>query len=252
MDIKILEKILEFSFGYLSPEEFESWLYCTKGVEEIIGNENYFNFISTNYTEKAHCIKIKIHASKIVFMLDHKLWSIFYKNAIEKLINLISMEFRDVARNDGVTLHQAAVLDNRGSAHEFEIASKLDQDCHWKDISQEVIKAHPFILPFLDNTGFAYYIPAYINCILCEIKNKMKCDELLCWNICYNLSIDSNQGRSRFEIFSCGQKNSIYRFLMLMALSNNEECNPEICEKSLLDYLIEVNEDRRLGFAGST
>jgi len=240
MSKKILEKILEFSFGHLPVEDFESWLYRAKEVEGDIGNEHYVNLISVNYFEVSQCIKARIYASKVAFMLDNELWVLFYKKFINLLIDLINIEFRGVVRNGGITLHQADVLDNRGSMYDFEAASRRDLDCRWKDISQDIIRTHPFALPFLDDAGFSYYIPAYMNYILCEIQNKMKCDEWLCWNICQALNADSSQKQSRFAMFSDGQKKAISGFLMLLALSNDDDCNPEICEKALLNYWLQV------------
>jgi len=240
MSNNILKKILEFSFGCLPTEDFESWLYQAKETEETIGNEYYINLISINYFDIAQCLKAKIYASKIIFILDHELWSTFFRNITEELINSIGTEFHGILRGSGITLHQAAVLDNRGSTHDFEIASRLDLDCHWDEIPQETVMAHPFILPFLDDIGFAYYIPAYINCILFQIKNKMKCNEWLCWNVYCALDIESNQARNRFEMFSYGQKKAISKFLMLLTLSNDEACCPEDCKKALLSYWINI------------
>ncbi|MBE7386126.1 MAG: hypothetical protein F6J95_032650 [Leptolyngbya sp. SIO1E4] len=78
------------------------------------------------------------------------------------LIQRITDAFADVLREDGVSLHQARVIDDYGSAEEEAQARLLDTDTHWWEVPDEWIAEFYEILSFVDPKGFRYYIPAYM------------------------------------------------------------------------------------------
>lgn len=80
----------------------------------------------------------------------------------QTLIQTITLAFQDVGRADGVTLHQARVLDDYGSEEEQAQALALDTDSHWWEVPDEWISEFSEALSFLDPVGFRYYIPAYM------------------------------------------------------------------------------------------
>lgn len=83
--------------------------------------------------------------------------------ACDALLADIRRAFADVRRGDGVTLHEAAVIDDYGSTQERAEARKLDTDERWWDVPDEDIESFDAALNFLDPVGFLYYVPAYLS-----------------------------------------------------------------------------------------
>jgi len=77
------------------------------------------------------------------------------------LIAEIAEAFDGVSRDDGTTLHEAMVMDDRGSEEEQRAARLLDVDERWQDVSDD-IAGYESALSFLDAKGFRYYIPAFM------------------------------------------------------------------------------------------
>ena len=77
-----------------------------------------------------------------------------------ELLALIEHAFDGVGRDDGITLHQAVVIDDHGTEDEFVAAGKLDTETRWQDVPDEDISTYPHIFCFLDPKGFRYYLPA--------------------------------------------------------------------------------------------
>jgi hypothetical protein len=80
----------------------------------------------------------------------------------EKLITQITAAFNGVSRGDGVTLHQANVRDDDGSAEEEKAARDRDQEKRWQDVPAQDVTDNPSVLSFLDVAGFRYYIPVFM------------------------------------------------------------------------------------------
>jgi hypothetical protein len=80
----------------------------------------------------------------------------------QALIAEITAAFDGVAREDGVSLSEAHVIDNYGSAEERAAARAEDNESRWQDVPEEDIARGDSVLSFLDAKGFRYYIPAYI------------------------------------------------------------------------------------------
>lgn len=78
----------------------------------------------------------------------------------DELLELIEEAFNGVERGDGITLHQAIVIDDYGSEEEFVAAGKLDTEGRWQDVPDSDIATNTSIFNFLDSAGFRYYLPA--------------------------------------------------------------------------------------------
>ncbi len=78
------------------------------------------------------------------------------------LIAEIERAFGDVRRGNGITLHQARVLDDYGNEQEQAEARKSDTDTRWQSIPDSWIENLCDTLAFLDPEGFRYYIPAFM------------------------------------------------------------------------------------------
>lgn len=86
----------------------------------------------------------------------------FVEDLVERdeLLKLIENAFDGVERENGITLHQAVVVDEYGSEQEFIDAEKLDTETRWQDVPDSDISTHTSIYCFLDPKGFRYYLPA--------------------------------------------------------------------------------------------
>ena len=78
------------------------------------------------------------------------------------LVEEIERAFDGVQREDGVTLHEAEVIDNYGSWYERRAARLKDAETRWQDIPIDLIRDCDSNLSFLDAKGFHYYFPAYL------------------------------------------------------------------------------------------
>jgi len=84
----------------------------------------------------------------------------------DELLALIEEAFDGVERGEGITLHQARVIDDYGSDEDVFAARKLDTEERWQDVPVSVLSVSPLrerkntqFLDFLDPAGFRYYLP---------------------------------------------------------------------------------------------
>ncbi|QZZ21630.1 hypothetical protein J5X98_03990 [Leptothermofonsia sichuanensis E412] len=79
-----------------------------------------------------------------------------------ELIEQITKAFDGVSREDGVTLHEARVIDDWGGEEERAAARSLDTDQRWQDVPIEWIKQLWDAFSFLDGKGWRYYLPVWM------------------------------------------------------------------------------------------
>lgn len=78
------------------------------------------------------------------------------------VIAMIARAFQQVQREDGVSLHEADVLDSYGTDSQRAAARRKDVDTSWCDVPAADIEHYHAVFSFLDPKGFRYYIPAYM------------------------------------------------------------------------------------------
>lgn len=146
----------------------------------------------------------------------------FWKSKALNVVAEIQVAFKDVKRGDGVTLHEADVIDNYGSAKERKAARKLDSEDGWQSVPSKDIEKYYWILSFLDPTGYRYYLPAYMVWTLKNYETNDSIDSA-CSTV-YSLNIDATNKAElrqyhleRFERFNQSQSRAIARFLEQMA-----------------------------------
>lgn len=76
------------------------------------------------------------------------------------LIGEIETAFDGLGRGEGVTLHEADVIDSYGSDEELSRARRIDAEAPWQDVPHADLEKHSSIWSFLDPCGFVYYLPA--------------------------------------------------------------------------------------------
>ncbi len=88
------------------------------------------------------------------------------------LIAEITAAFDGVSRENGVSLSEASVIDDYGSAEERAEARLQDTETRWQDVTDEDIASSDQCLSFLDPIGFHYYIPAFVVWFLRNMDNE--------------------------------------------------------------------------------
>jgi hypothetical protein len=146
-----------------------------------------------------------------------------YKQKKMALIEEITAAFDGVSREDGVTLHEATVIDDYGSFEERAEARKRDIEDKWQDVPEKDIRFTDAVLSFLDPKGFHYYIPAYIIWYLRNIDNP----DPNYWSntfdsVIFHLAAGfygevGNFYLAKFKLFTPGQAKAIAHFLVFEA-----------------------------------
>lgn len=141
-----------------------------------------------------------------------------YEQRKQVLIEEITAAFDGVAREDGVTLHEADVIDDYGSLEERVEARKKDTESRWQDVPDEDIRWGDFIFSFLDAKGFRYYLPAYMVWCLRYMDSD---DPAIASNTLQFLlyHLQGGEGRlfeDRFRLLTTRQAKAVTQFLVLV------------------------------------
>lgn len=131
----------------------------------------------------------------------------------QTLIETIAEAFADVLREDGVSLHQARVIDAYGGPAEEAQARLLDTDGHWWEVPDERIAELYEALSFVDPKGFRYYIPAYM---IWTLKHYRSTDSNSVDSTVYAFLIYGGLEewtQTRFEILNQPQRRAVCWFL---------------------------------------
>ena len=135
----------------------------------------------------------------------------------QAIIADIELAFGDVRRGDGVTLHQARVKDDYGSAQEEAEARKKDTDTRWQEIPESWIERLGDALTFVDDPeGFRYYLPAFMIWIL---NNYEESDAVAADQVASLLGdyVLPRQMLNRCRLFTHAQMRAVARFLQCFA-----------------------------------
>ncbi|MEM8545167.1 MAG: DUF6714 family protein [Cyanobacteria bacterium P01_H01_bin.119] len=149
------------------------------------------------------------------------------------LIQGITQAFADVARGDGITLHQARVLDDYGSPEEEAKARLLDTDTRWWEVPDQWIAEFSEALNFVDPPGFCYYLPAYMIWTLNHMghTNSFTADATI-----YSLYVHKGSEQWRrpyFAILSPAQSTVVCQFLKYVVWLGEDFADIEIAQKAL-------------------
>lgn len=145
-----------------------------------------------------------------------------YEQRKQALIQEITVAFDGVSREGGVSLSEAWVIDDYGSAEERAEARSQDIESRWQDVPDEDIAHGYSCLSFLDPIGFRYYIPAYIVWYLRNIDNEDPDSPFFSSNtfeyLIYALTLE-NSGNweayylNKYSLFTPSESKAIAHFL---------------------------------------
>jgi hypothetical protein len=142
----------------------------------------------------------------------------------DDLIVMIEHAFADVRRDDGVSMHEADVIDKYGSESERRKARLKDPDSRWQDVPDSEIEEHSEALCFLDLKGFRYYLPAYMRWTVRHFKTS---DSFTADATIYALTLSDRTDLQKWEkerwvVFNDEQSRVILKFLDFMANDADE------------------------------
>ena len=153
-----------------------------------------------------------------------------------ELIRNIRSAFAHVQRGDGITLHQARVIDDYGGEAAQQVARTKDVDVHWWDVPDQWIETLGDVLSFLDPTGFRYYIPAYM---VWTIEHYQTSHSLTVDFTIYALGLhkDRNEYKLRnFELMDEAQSQAICRFLRYLVKFGGFDADGSAAQNALDKY----------------
>jgi hypothetical protein len=127
----------------------------------------------------------------------------------EDVILEIERAFDGVAREDGITLHEAVALDDYASDAGRTQARLRDTESRWQDVPTEDIEREYTIFSFLDDKGFKYYLPAYMTWML---RNFDHTHSASLDSTIYSLE-PSSYFSKRSTLFNLAQSTAILHFL---------------------------------------
>lgn len=160
---------------------------------------------------------------------------------VERLLHEIREAFADVIRGDGVTLHEARVLDAYGSDDERLAARQRDTDRHWWEVPDATMERIPEALSFLDETGFRYYLPAYLSWALRSYDSS---DSSIMSSLLYDLALrpwaDSagheTTARARFRHLTTAQAQVVCRVLRFLVVYGYPCVGVDVAQTALDQY----------------
>ncbi|ESA35558.1 hypothetical protein N836_11205 [Leptolyngbya sp. Heron Island J] len=133
------------------------------------------------------------------------------------LIEEITQAFDGVSCGNGVTLHEAMVIDDYGSPAERAEARARDTEDKWQDVPEDDIRFSDAVLSFLDAKGFHYYLPAYMVWHLRNIDNTdpdywSNTFDSVIFHLTYQVDIDDYIAE-KFSLFTPAQLKTTSHFL---------------------------------------
>lgn len=162
--------------------------------------------------------------------------TIAYEKRKLALIEEITVAFDGISREDGVTLHEATVIDNYGSSAERAKARAQDTEDKWQDVPEADIRFTDAVLSFLDPKGFHYYIPAYMVWYLRNIDNETpdywsNTFDSVVFHLTYKVDVDDYVS-SKFQLFTLAQSKAVANFL-LFDIEREESLEKQYLQASL-------------------
>ncbi len=133
------------------------------------------------------------------------------------LIAQITQAFEGVSREDGVTLHEARVIDDWGGEEERAAARGLDTDTHWQEVPPQWIEQLWDAYSLLDSKGWRYYLPAYmVHALRCSGSTSAG-DSVIYSCLLPEEPELREHGLSRFSVLTLEQSRAVCRFLRFNA-----------------------------------
>lgn len=162
----------------------------------------------------------------------------------DSVIREIDAAFSGVRRDDGISLYEAAVIDDHGSVDERMRARARDTEECWQDVPAADIECYYYILSFLDADGFHYYLPAYM---VWSLRSFETTDSLSVDHTIYSLARHAEPELAewqmeRFSAFTSEQAKAILSFLRYMAQQSRSQVDTDAASAAIADYWLRIGQ----------
>jgi len=177
--------------------------------------------------------QLKIYGNK--FKGKSKLLDvILIKEKTIELTELIKQSFKNVTLGEGVSWHEAGIIDDNGTLEERKNARSRDEKNDWTKIPLSLLEnlKYQSVLPFLDTKGLKFYLPILMNY---SITNYTKCDSLIINCLIYTL-IDKERANELKAVLNQEQKMCVIHFLKFCLGIGDDYFDITNVEKSLENY----------------
>ncbi|MBI4346572.1 MAG: hypothetical protein HY553_06935 [Elusimicrobia bacterium] len=154
----------------------------------------------------------------------------------DELLRAIEAAFDGVAREEGVTLNEAEVIDAYGTQAERKAARLKDSDRRWQEVPPAEVERHADVLPFLDPKGWRYYLPAFMAWTLLHYPTT---ESLAVDSTIYTLDPGDApelkaRALERYKTLSGNQAAAVCRFLRFMCdVAGEDFCDALIARRAL-------------------
>jgi len=156
---------------------------------------------------------------------------------MESIIEAIRSAFAGTPRG-AITIHEAEVIDEYGSAEERREARMRDTEEDWGEVPDDDIEECTAALCHLDREGWRYYIPAYM---IWSLRNFRTSDSVVSDFTIYTFDLTHenrllrNYQLERFSLLSQEQARAVCRFLRFM-VSHDGDADGEVAQLALDKY----------------
>ena len=153
-----------------------------------------------------------------------------------ELETLIKTAFKDVTLDGGISLHQAAVIDNYGegvTAEEFAALPTQEITNDWTAITDEIIEEFCRITSHLDAKGFRYYIPALV---LGSLNELFEVAQWTSYALCPELGNLWEHKMMHYSLLNQEQRSAIAQFLCWFPQLHNDSWDNEFFDNALKNY----------------
>lgn len=149
----------------------------------------------------------------------------------QALLGTIRQAFHGVQRGR-ITLHEAEVIDDHGTAVQRAQARRIDSESAWEDIPARHIQGCPDALCHLDPESWRYYLPRYMECALQDRRSAVGDRAIYTLLLTDDRSIN-DRSRARFRELDQAQSQAVSEFLAYQAAQGAAHGDAEAASKAL-------------------
>ncbi len=135
----------------------------------------------------------------------------------DDLLIYIEKAFSNVHLENGISIKQARVIDDRGSKLEQRKARDGDELFNWRNVKDEELETYQSSLSFYDAKGIRFYLPCYMKYIIENLRSSLNSTMSL---FIYSLTPSDNVHwfKNRFSLVSSVQVTAIVGLLRWLEL----------------------------------
>jgi len=129
-----------------------------------------------------------------------------------EIIEMIEAAFDGVPKPEKITLRVARAADDYVPEEKWPEIRALDSEARWQDVSDKDLEKYSDVDPFLDASGFRYYLPAFM--IWCIRHHDTNFDILF--------MLEEEEVSEKLQLLTREQRGAIAQFLKFVAMACDE------------------------------